>query len=130
MAVDKISSETNRQHITITSTSEYILHIAGELVGDVLFVDVVISNTFPATGFVNIPISLPSSALGRGIVYPLNDNSGGIVAMPSGNFSFGSVTDNGKVGSARISNSSITVMISEAVNANFFVSFVVYYPKV
>lgn len=118
------------KRINITSTSEYIVSIGGLLAGDVLFVDAVISKDLPAGSYQSIPITLPSAAEGRGIVYPTQYDGSALIIQPSGSFSFGTAQDRNKIGSCRISNGSISICINEAANANFFVSFVVAYPKV
>lgn len=118
------------KRINITSTSQYILSIGGLLAGDVLFVDAVISKDLPAGSYQQLAIALPNSAEGRSIAYPTQFDGSAAVIQPSGSFSFGTSADRNKIGSCRISNSGITICVNEAPAANFFVSFVVPYPKV
>lgn len=117
------------KRINISSSSEYIISIGGILCGDILFVDAVISKDLPSGSFQTLDITLPNSAEGRGIVYPLSFDGSAQVNTPSGSFSFGTANDKAIIGSTRISNSSITILLSASATANFFVSFVVLYLK-
>ena len=111
------------RYITIQTSSSLVVSVDALLCGDILFVSMRMSKDIPSPAFQNISFSLENT--GRSV-----KTDAGSVGR-SGSVSFGSGSDTGKIACARLyptnSGCGMSVSVSQALNADFFVSFCVPY---